>query len=177
MRRFRWTFAMLTVVLGLAACASNASTSPPGAGAGPSVSSATTPSLVSDPLEGTWRSTYTCDDIVKALDRAGLQTYEANVVPKECDGVMHATLTFGNGTLTITGDNGKANPPIPYQVVNDRTFVGGFVRNTYRIQGNRLIFTDTQIIKALYPYDPKLLPGEQAGNVGFLESVPFELVG
>jgi hypothetical protein len=178
MRRFGWTSAILTLVLALGACASNASTSHTEAGAVTPVSAASTASAVHDPLEGTWRNTFTCDDMAKALDWAGLQKYQAKVLRQfgDCDGVKHTTFVFADGALTITHNNGGTDPPLPYHVVNDHTYVSGFLRNTYRVQGNRLIFVDTQIIKALYPYDPKIMPGEQAFDVTWLESAPFERV-
>jgi hypothetical protein len=41
------------------------------------------------------------------------------------------------------------------------------------VQGNRLIITSTKIISALYPYDPKIMPGEHAFDVGALMAAPF----
>jgi hypothetical protein len=178
MRRLGWTFAMLATTVALAACGSKASTSPTGAVGATPVPSSKTPPVAIDPLTGTWRMSFTCDDVTKALDRAGLQKYENSVLRGwDCDGVMHQTLTFEDGAITITGTDGSTSPPSPYHVVNDHTYVQGFLRNTYRVQGNRLIFDDTQIVKALYPYDLKELPGEHALDVGILQSAPFERVG
>jgi hypothetical protein len=176
MRRLGWTFAMLATAVALAACGSKASTSPTGAVGAIPESSSTTPSVAIDPLTGTWRSTFTCDDVAKAVDRAGLQKYHV-LRGWDCDGVMHQTLTFGDGAITITGTDGSTSPPSPYHFVNDHTYVQGFLRNTYRVRGNRLIFDDTQIVPALYPYDLKELPGEHALDVGLLQSAPFERVG
>jgi hypothetical protein len=179
MSRFGWTSAMLTVVLALAGCASNASTSPTGTAAVTPVSAAPIPSTVPDPLQGTWRSTFTCDDIVKAVDQAGLAKYEAKVLHQlgDCTGVMHVDLAFADGALTVTGTDGGTGQPSPYQIVNDHTYVQGFLRNTYRVQGSRLVIVDTEIIQALYPYDPKIIPRENAFDVGILRSAPFERVG
>jgi hypothetical protein len=90
---------------------------------------------------------------------------------------MHVDLAFAGGALTITGTDGGTWPPSPYQIVNDHTYVQGFVRNTYRVQSSRLVIVDTEIIQALYPYDPKIIPGENAFDVGLLRSAPFERVG
>jgi hypothetical protein len=178
MRRLGWTFAMLATAVALAACGSNASTSPTGTEAVTPMSPLKTPSVAIDPLAGTWRMSFTCDDVTKALDRAGLQKFENSVLRGwDCDGVMHQTLTFGDGAITIAGTDGSTSPPSPYHVVNDHTYVQGFLRNTYRVQGNRLIFVDTQIIKALYPYETNQIPGEHALDVGILQSAPFERVG
>lgn len=176
MKPLRWASATLTAMLVLAACSSNASTTSP-TQAGSLISSAGTQSAMADPLNGTtWRSTFTCDDVSKALDRAGLQKYNAHVLRPDnlghCDETMHTTLMFSDGELSITGITGETDR-LPYQTVNDHTYVAGFVRDSYRVQRNRLIIFDTKIIAALYPYDQKELPGEQAFDVGWFMAVPF----
>ena len=169
---------ILAGVLALASCSSKPVSPTEAANGSPPASSSSTTSIGADPLDGkTWRSTFTCDDMVNALDRDGLQKYDAHVLSGlDCDGVMHITLAFGDGELNITGQDGKTNPPIPYEIVNDRTFLGGFVQDRYRVQGDRLIFTDTRIIPALYPYPLKIMPEEHALNVASLMAVPFVLV-
>jgi hypothetical protein len=173
MRNLGWASAMWTSVLALAACGSNAPT--PSTNPGTQGAPSSTTSASADPLDGkTWRSSFTCKDMVKALDRARLQKYETQVLSGlDCDGVMHITLAFADGELSITGQDGKTSPAIPYEIVNDRTFLGGFVQDTYRVQGDRLIFTGTKIIPALYPYDTKIMPGEHALNVASLMAAPF----
>ncbi len=167
----------MTAVLVLASCGSHASPPHTGAGGVTPVSSSTTPSAALDPLTGTWRSTFTCDDVAKALERARLQKYNAQVLRPDnlghCDEVMHITYMFSDGALSISGIIGKTDSPTPYQIVNDHRYVQGFLQNSYRIQGNRLIFTDTKIIAALYPYDPKIMLREHAFDVGALMAAPF----
>jgi hypothetical protein len=167
-----------TVVLVLAACSSNPSPlSPKPSGGQGSASSPATPG-VTDPLDGTtWRNTFTCEDVAKTLERAGLQKYERNVLRGwDCDAAMHITLVFSNGEFSATS-GGETLGPSPYQIVNDHTYVWEFLRNTYRVQGDRLIFSDTKIIAALYPYDPKIMPGEHALLVGLYTAVPFVRIG
>ena len=168
MRLVGWMFA---AVLALAACSSNISTSPTPAGSQSPPSSPTDPT-VADPLDGTtWRNTFTCDDISKALEHAGLQKYEKNVLRPDnlghCDETMHTTLVFSDGVVSSLGGS------LPYQLVNDHTYVAGFLNNTYHVKGNRLIITATRIIAALYPYDPKIMAAEHAFDVGALMAAPF----
>jgi hypothetical protein len=162
---------MFAVVLALAACSPNTSASPMPAGSQTPPSSLADPA-VADPLDGTtWRNTFTCDDISKALRHAGLQEYEKHVLSPDnlghCDETMHTTLKFSNGVFSSMGGS------LPYQSVNDHTYVAGFLSNTYHLKGNRLIITSTKIIAALYPYDPKIMPGEHAFDVGALMAAPF----
>lgn len=171
MRHLRWASATLTTVLVLAGCGSNAPTSSTIASS-PSASSSSTTSTRADPLDGTiWRSSFTCDEVSKALEGAGLQKYEAHVLRPDnlghCDETMHTTLKFSDGELSSMGGS------VPYQMINDHTYVAGFLRNTYHMLGNRLIFTDTRIIAELYPYDTKIMPGEHAFDVGVLMAAPF----
>ena len=171
MRYLAWAIGTLAAVLALAACSSNTSTSPTLAGSQSPPSSPTDPA-VADPLDGTtWRNTFTCDDISKALEHAGLQQYEKHVLRPDnlghCDETMHTTLAFSDGVVSTMGGS------LPYQLVNDHTYVAGFLNNTYDVEGNRLIITGTKIIPALYPYDPKEMPGEHAFDVGALMAAPF----
>lgn len=166
-----WAIGTLAAVLALAACSSNASTSPTLAGSQSPPSSSTDPAVV-DPLDGTtWRNSFTCDDISKALEHAGLQQYEKSVLRPDnlghCDELMHTTLMFSDGVVSSMGGSS------PYQLVNDHTYVSGFLSNTYHVEGSRLIITATKIIAALYPYDPKEMPGEHAFDVGALMAAPF----
>jgi hypothetical protein len=177
MRPIGWAIGTFTVVLVLAACGSNASTSQTPVGSQSSPSPSTEPAIV-DPLDGTtWRNTFTWDDVSKALEQAGLQKYEKQVLRPDnlgqCDEEMHTTLEFSGGEETVSGEAGGS--PQPYELVNDHTMVVGFQRVTFQIQGNQLIL-DLQIIKALYPYSPKELLGEQAFDLGFT-AVPFVQVG
>jgi hypothetical protein len=171
LRYLAWTIGALAAVLALASCSSNTSTSPTLAGSQSLPSSPTDPAVV-DPLDGTtWRNTFTCDDISKALEHAGLQQYEKQVLRPDnlghCDETMHTTLMFSDGVVSSMGGSS------PYELVNDHTYVSGFLTNTYHVEGNRLIITDTKIIAALYPYDPKIMPGEHAFDVGALMAAPF----
>jgi len=178
MRRSRQIGMIFAAALLLAGCGSTAPPSQQEPGGGSPAPSSAPPAVV-DRLDGaTWRSTFTCDDMSKKLDSAGLHEFAAQVVRQfgDCDGVMHSTLAFADGSLTTTGSDGKTNPPSPYQMVNDHTYVQGFLQNTFRVRGDSLIFVDTQIIAALYPYDPKIIPREQAFDVAVLETAPFERV-
>ena len=177
MKRLGWTCVISMTVVVLAACNSPASSSSTPAASGDPTSSPAAP--VVDAFNGTtWRNTFTCRDVTKTLEAAGLLKYRSHVLPiGDCEGPMHITFAFANGALTTTGQDGKANPPDPYQVINDHTFVSGFRRVTYRMQGKRLIFTDVRIISALYPYDPKIMPREHALLFSVWTTVPFERVG
>jgi hypothetical protein len=178
------TIALVTVsailaVSVVASCTSAPLTSSPAAEGTQVPSPSQTMVAIADPLDGrTWRNTFTCDDMAKALDRAGLHEYERQVLPQfgRCDSVKHTTFAFANGQLAITTDDGTTHPQAHYYVVDDHTYVSGFLRNTYRVQGDRLVIVDTQIIRHLYPYNPKIIPRETAFNVAWLESAPFVAV-
>jgi hypothetical protein len=167
------TSVALTAVFLLAACGSNAptpSTNPGTQGAPPSTTTAD-----ADPLDGTtWRNSYTCDDVSKALERAGLQRYEKHVLRPDnlghCDETMHTTLAFAHGRLTGNGETGDLVQP--YELVNDHTYINGFQRVTFRIRGNRMIL-HMHIIQSLYPYSPKELAPEHAFDVGAFMARPF----
>jgi hypothetical protein len=174
MRQLGWASATLTAVLVLAGCSSDASTSPTQAGSHISPSSPTV-SAIADPLDGTtWRNSYTCDDVSKALERAGLQRYEKHVLRPDnlghCDETMHTTLAFAHGRLTGNGETGDLVQP--YELVNDHTYINGFQRVTFRIRGDRMIL-HMHIIQSLYPYSPKELAPEHAFDVGAFMARPF----
>jgi len=173
MRHLGWAATLMTLLV-LAGCSSDASTSPTQAESQASSSSPTKPAIA-DPLDGTtWRSSFTCDDMLRALDRAGLQKYEEHVLSEEdCNRVRHTTLAFSHGRETINGKAGDLT--IPYELVNNHTFIGGFQRVTFQIQGNRMII-HLHIIRSLYPYKSKQIPGEHATDVGLFESAPYERV-
>jgi hypothetical protein len=171
LRHPAWTIGTLAAVLALVACSSNTSTTPTPAGSQSLPSSPADPAVV-DPLDGTtWRNTFTCDDISKALKHAGLQQYENHVLRPDnlghCDETMHTTLIFSDGVVSSLGGS------LPYQSVNDHTYVAGFLSNTYHVKGNHLVITATKIIAALYPYDPKIMPAEHAFDVGAFMAAPF----
>ena len=173
------TVSAILTVLVLASCSSDPLTSSPAAEATQVSSPSQTTVAIADPLDGrTWRNTFTCDDMAKALDRAGLHDYEKQVLPQfgRCDGVKHTTFAFANGQLTITTNEGTIQPEAHYYVVDDHTYVSGFLSNTYRVQGDRLVIVDTRIIRHLYPYNPKIIPRETAFDVAWLESAPFVAV-
>jgi hypothetical protein len=177
MKAIGWAIGTFTVVLVLVACSSNTSSISPKPSGGQGAASSPTNPAIPDPLAGAWQNTFTCDDITKTLDQAGLEKYENHVLRGwDCDGAMHGTLVFSAGDLRVTGDDGETEIS-PYQIVNDHTYVWEFLRNTYRVQGDRLIFSDTKIIAALYPYDPKIMPGEHALLVGSYTAVPFVRIG
>jgi len=172
MRHLGWA-ATLMALLVLAGCSSAASTSPTQAESQGS-SSSPTKSAIADPLDGTtWRSTFTCDDMVRALDRAGLQKYRTGVIPGDCDGVMHITQAFRDGEQTTT-QGGETGPPQTYELVSDHSFVVGFERVTFQIRGDHLIL-HPHIIRDLYPYPLNELKGEQAMDIA-VNPVPFVLV-
>ncbi len=177
MRPIGWAIGTFTVVLVLAARSSNTSSISPKPSGGQGAASSRTKAAIPDPLAGTWRNTLTCDDITKTLHKAGLQKYENHVLRGwDCDAAKHITLVFSNGEFSATS-GGETLGPSPYQIVHDHTYVWEFLRNTYRVQGDRLIFSDTKIIAALYPYDAKIMPGEHALLVGSYTAVPFVRIG
>jgi hypothetical protein len=177
MRRFGLVSVILIAGVLATACDSNAPSAPSTTSSGGSpTSAATSGDMDMDPLDGTtWRNTFTCEDVATTLARAGLQKYEKQVLSEtgDCEGPMHQTIAFAGGEFTGTGDDGEMIGPTPYQIVNDHMYVSGFWRDTYRVQGNRLIFTDTKIIAALYPYDLSIMPREHALVLAVYTAVPF----
>ena len=174
MKRLGSTSAILLAGLLTAACGSTAPSTPSAAGSAVPASQSAPP-FAADPLDGTtWRNTFTCEDVAKTLERALLQKFEKQVLGEigDCEGPMHLTVAFADGEVTGTGDDGEVFTT-PYQIVNDQTYVSGFWRDTYRLQGDRLIFTDTKIISALYPYDPSIMPREHALVWATYTAVPF----
>ena len=166
------------VALSLASCNAAA---PPAKDSSPDnpARAATTGAVSVDQLDGTtWRNTFTCDDMSETLAEAGLEKYAEQVVRQfgDCDGVLHTKLAFVDGAMATTGSDGGIYGPFPYQVVDPHTFVVEFHRDSYRVKGNILLFTDTQIIAALYPYDPKIIPREHAFDVALLETDSFQRV-
>jgi hypothetical protein len=153
-------------VIGLAllaaACGQEDSTAPAGATSTPVVPS-TSASQVVDPLKGQWRQEFTCQDVVRTLQRAGfeevapefLQTIEGAARPPSsahlCAGApskFTRIARFQDGRLVLF----EGPPPqqagldASYEIVDDHTFtasdagqnINGTYTFNYRINGDRL---------------------------------------
>jgi hypothetical protein len=157
---------MLGCLIGLAllaaACGQNDSASPAGAASNPAAPSTSAPP-VADPLKGQWRQEFTCQDVVRTLQRAGfeevapefLQTIEGAARPPSsahlCAGApskFTRIARFQDGRLVLF----EGPPPqqagldASYEIVDDHTFtasdagqnINGTYTFNYRINGDRL---------------------------------------
>ncbi len=170
MRLLGWTFAILIAASALAACSPNVASESTVKGSDSSALSSASPA-VADPLDGTaWRSTYTCGGARKNLEAAGLQKYERRILGR-CKGVQHGYFGFSNGLVRF----GPAGEQVRYQIVSDHAFVEAYERFDFRIHGDRAFFVG-HIIKALYPYSPGEMRGEEAVDIA-QNPIPYERVG
>jgi hypothetical protein len=161
---------ILAALLVFASCSSESAPIPISAGSESSLSSSGA-STIADPLDGTaWRSTYTCDDARKNLETAGLQKFIPKILAN-CEEVQHGYLAFSGGVLHW----GPSDEGVPYQIVNNHTFVETYERYRFRIHGRNAFF-EGHIVAALYPYSAEEMRGEEAVDVA-TNGVQYERVG
>ena len=158
---------MLGCLIGLAlltaGCGQKDSTAPTGATSNSAAAATSAPPVVADPLKGQWRQEFTCQDVVRTLQRAGfeevapefLQTIEGTAKAPSmghlCAGApskFTRIARFQDGRLVLF----EGPPPqqagleARYQVVDDHTFtasdggqnINGIYTFKYRIDGDRL---------------------------------------
>jgi hypothetical protein len=153
---------LIGLVLLAAACGQKDSTAPARAASNPAAPSTSAPP-VADPLRGQWRQEFTCQDVVRTLQRAGfaevapefLQTIEGAAQPPSsvhlCAGApskFTRIARFQDGRLVLF--EGPAPQQVgldaSYEIVDDHTFtasdagqnINGTYTFNYRLKGDRL---------------------------------------
>ena len=156
---------MLGCLIGLAlltaGCGQKDSTAPTGARSN-SAAPSTSASPVADPLKGRWQQQYTCQDVVRTLQRTGFATMAPEII-RDAEGASQPPSSthpcarapskfkrlarFQDGRLVLfDGPLLEADLNASYQVVDDHTFtandagqnINGTYTFKYRIDGNRL---------------------------------------
>ncbi len=160
MKRMLWC--LIGLVLLAAGCGEKDSTSPAGATSNPAAPSTGVSPVVADPLKGQWQQQYTCQDVVRALQRTGFATMAPEIIrdaegasrpPSSAHPCAHAPskfkrlARFQDGRLVLfDGPLLKADLNASYQVLDDHTFtandagqnIDGTYTFKYRIDGDRL---------------------------------------
>lgn len=132
----------------------------------------------SDPLEGTWHTEFTCREMVKALEQAGVPRPDPDLVQDEfgldqrpsqtdpCTGVddtaVHTLRFAGDHFALFAGE--ELGWEGSYDLVDENTFVTGpseVLTFDFRIESDKLY---TQIVK----------PMNQAPYIATWESAPWE---
>jgi hypothetical protein len=153
---------LIGLVLLAAGCSQKDSTSP--AGATPTAAAPTTAvsPAAADPLKGQWLQQYTCQDVVRTLQRTGFATMAPEII-RDAEGASQPPSSthpcagapskfkriarFQDGRLVLfDGPLLEADLNASYQVVDDHTFtandagqnIDGTYTFKYRIDGNRL---------------------------------------
>jgi hypothetical protein len=157
----RMLWCLIGFVLLVAGCGQQNS-SPTAATSKPAAPSAGVSPVVADPLKGQWQQQYTCQDVVRALQRTGFATMAPEII-RDAEGASQPPASthpctgapskfkwlarFQDGRLVLfDGPLLKADLNASYQVVDDHTFtandagqnVDGTYTFKYRVDGNRL---------------------------------------
>jgi hypothetical protein len=172
----RWTLVVAAMSLVLAACgggdeATEAAGSPPAAAA------TDAPGSQVDPLEGEWRTEFTCQEMLASLERVdaedmapGLLEGDWGVQPRpsrkdpcaNVDFTMEIVVRFAGGSQALFA-NGEIQDENTYTIADDTFTLSGSDRPfRFQIQGDRLTVD--------------LPPATHAGYVVAWETAPFERV-
>jgi hypothetical protein len=153
---------LIWLVLLAAGCGQKDSASPTEATSNPAAAATAASPVMADPLKGQWLQQYTCQDVVRTLQRAGFATMASEIV-RDAEGASQPPsrthpcagapsrfkriARFQDGRLVLfDGPLLKADLNADYQVVDDHTFtandagqnIDGTYTFNYRIDGNRL---------------------------------------
>jgi hypothetical protein len=198
-RRHGWVSRCLVataISLVLGACGGNGGTT--GEGASRTPAATTEPAGQVDPLEGEWRTEYTCEDSLRAIKRSGLSPNQirVQVIRDSCcpTGSLHS---FIGG---IWGGKPTKNDPCRGATKN-RSFVVRFEEGTLELPdpdvfGVKYELLDDHTISVTDPSDNVCAPGaecrwafeltgdeltfdvgENIGGIMFWESAPFQRIG
>jgi hypothetical protein len=153
---------LIGLVLLAAGCSQKDSTSPAGATPTAAAPSTAVSPAAADPLKGQWLQQYTCQDVVRTLQRTGFAAMAPEII-RDAEGASQPPSSahpcrgapskskriarFQDGRLILfDGPLLEADLNASYQVVDDHTFtandagqnIDGTYTFKYRIDGNRL---------------------------------------
>jgi hypothetical protein len=171
-RSIAWgSLVAVTVTLLLAACGGGGT----GSTTGEQQGGATMPTTPADPLEGEWRAEFTCEDMVKTLERVGKAEFAPDLLvqdwgiddrPSKADPCAtvreprEIVVRFGGGRLVLFV-NGEIGDDNPYTVVDDTFILPPDLHFRFQIDGERLTVDNLE---------------DDPGYVSAWEVAPFERV-